>query len=231
MATMSKGILCGGRFGQEKPHALCSHCKRVDFEASEGDRCGELVNPEPEVFGPERADAIWDQRGVQNEVEHAMTNGERAYVAQVWATMAGSTCWDDAFQRIRRGEVPLRVIVLRPQQPPVVEEIAEGLPGLYSICGEPVDARRIGPRYDIWFNDLGRLNNMLANRQVAHHEIYGPFLIARNTEEGDTVSLTDADIEQLLPLAARWEILPALPCDQPSEFTVVSWDEVKGGGR
>lgn len=60
----------------------------------------------PAPFGPERAEEIWAQRGLEHEVSHAMTDGEDEYVHAVWSTMPGHTCWADAFHRIRLGKVP-----------------------------------------------------------------------------------------------------------------------------
>lgn len=55
-------------------------------------------------FGVERAEAIYAERGPFGALAD-VTPGEDAYVAALWATMPGTTCWMDAFHRIRRGEV------------------------------------------------------------------------------------------------------------------------------
>lgn len=56
----------------------------------------------PTPFGSERAEEIWAQRGQQHDLFSAMTAGEDEYVRRVWDTLGGTSCWSDAFHRIRQ---------------------------------------------------------------------------------------------------------------------------------
>lgn len=61
----------------------------------------------PTQFGSKRAAAIFAQRGMEWNLDASdMTEGERAYVKQVWESMPGNTSWNDAFLRILNGRVP-----------------------------------------------------------------------------------------------------------------------------
>jgi hypothetical protein len=42
---MKRGRYCGGRFtnGPGKRYARCVRCRRIDYEANEGDRCSFLI--------------------------------------------------------------------------------------------------------------------------------------------------------------------------------------------
>jgi len=63
----------------------------------------ENTNKTVTAFGQERAEQIWAQRDIQNNVRRVMTEGEQEYVRQVWQTMPGYTCWMDAFSSIKQG--------------------------------------------------------------------------------------------------------------------------------
>lgn len=61
---------------------------------------------EPTPFSPERAEAIYAQREpMGGSLDKFMTDGEVAFVLDIWDTMPGNTCWNDAFERIRSGVV------------------------------------------------------------------------------------------------------------------------------
>lgn len=64
--------------------------------------------PPPLPFGARRAREIWAQRRDQNDVTHAMTPAERAYVQKRWYALPGSACYMDAFLEILNG----------PEEPP-----------------------------------------------------------------------------------------------------------------
>ena len=67
-------------------------------------RLDRTVQPVP--FGPERAERLWAQRGWQNSLGRSdLTVGESNFVRAVWDTMAGGSCWMDAFHRIRQGKL------------------------------------------------------------------------------------------------------------------------------
>lgn len=59
---------------------------------------------EPAPFGQKRAEEIWQSRGIQWEVEHAMTDGELAYVTQIHDERGGEV-WMWTFLEILNGRL------------------------------------------------------------------------------------------------------------------------------
>lgn len=55
-------------------------------------------------FDRERARAIWAERGMQNTVDHVMTNDERAYIAALWDHMPNNSMWISAFFSVLNGQ-------------------------------------------------------------------------------------------------------------------------------
>lgn len=68
----------------------------------------------------ERAAYLWSKRGLQCTIprsfaekfecnpvlyEDGLTRNENDHVHIVWDTMDGSSCWQDAFHKIRKGKV------------------------------------------------------------------------------------------------------------------------------
>ena len=65
-----------------------------------------MPRAEPTPFDQKRAEELWEGRGLQWSMKH-LTPGEDSYVATVWDSMPGDTCWMDAFFSILQGRVSL----------------------------------------------------------------------------------------------------------------------------
>jgi hypothetical protein len=57
------------------------------------------------MLTPERAQAVWAQRGAQHKVEHLLTPEELAHVRKVWNHLPGNSTWMDAFQLLCKAHV------------------------------------------------------------------------------------------------------------------------------
>ena len=150
---------------------------------------------------------------------------------------------------MRKPKSKWTVIVIRPLNAPVVEQIDADLDGLYSVVGEPVDALQleeipipgydllVGGGYDLWCNDEGLVNGMSPNRMVPHPHlgevpIHGACLIARHDGEGNTVSLTEADLARWMRRAAGWPMIATpLPAPTLSSLYPRDWPDCPGCGR
>ena len=54
----------------------------------------------------ERAQEVWAQRALQNQVSHLLTKEEYDYVTALWDTIEdGRSCWMSAFFMILHGKV------------------------------------------------------------------------------------------------------------------------------
>lgn len=68
----------------------------------------EIKDVTPTPFGPCRADQIWSHREYADFPYDAATDGELAFIHEVWDTMPGSSCFMDAFSNIAQGRVNLK---------------------------------------------------------------------------------------------------------------------------
>ena len=94
----------------------------------------------------------------------------------------------------------MRVILVQPQTPPVVQEIVGDLASLQaSVAGYVEQVARDG-HVTILANEEGRLRSMAWNRAVVLSggglvEIVGPFLlVGSNPQQGVFEDLSDADV-------------------------------------
>jgi len=106
----------------------------------------------------------------------------------------------------------LRVIVCRVGQPPVVEEIATGLKPMQDIVGGYIEDVRLEGEYggagvDLYCDEEFLLKSYQPNRLIRNDlAIHGDFFISAHDEEGETVTLTDAQLAKWLAVAKSWPI-------------------------
>ena len=82
--------------GDDAVLLFCDEC----FREHRGVMVDRVSDVTPTPFGPERAQELWDARGIQWNMSH-LTPGEDAYVRQVWDTIrSDSSTWMTAFFRI-----------------------------------------------------------------------------------------------------------------------------------
>ncbi len=94
----------------------------------------------------------------------------------------------------------MRVILVNPHEPPVVQEITGDLASLKACVAGYVERIACDGHVNILANEEGRLRGMALNRAVMLSnggviEIVGPFLlIGSNPQQGVFEDLSDADI-------------------------------------
>jgi hypothetical protein len=90
--------------GDDAVLLFCEEC----YREHRGVMVDRVSDVEPQPFGPERAQELWDARGLQWSMN--LTPGEDAYVRQVWDNMkSGSSTWMDAFFRIMNANTACKV--------------------------------------------------------------------------------------------------------------------------
>jgi len=134
-----------------------------------------------------------------------------------------------------QGQPPIRVLVLRVGQAPVIEEIDTGLDAMQKIVGGYVECLVLDRHVDLWCNEDGSAMGLPLNRrfaarapelpsgldfaiflapdladpgQMGEHRIHGDFFLARHDGDGGTLSLTDEDIEKYHKVFEWAEPLP-----------------------
>jgi hypothetical protein len=98
----------------------------------------------------------------------------------------------------------IKVIMVRVGQDPMVEDMDNNLEAMQKAVGGYIEgAAMLKPNVMLMCNEEGRCIGLPANRYVLGADlIVGDFFITRHDKNGKSVSLTKADIKQLLPLVA-----------------------------
>lgn len=95
----------------------------------------------------------------------------------------------------------IKVIMVRVGQDPMVEDMDNSLEAMQKAVGGYLEGAALKPGVMLMCNEEGKLKKLPTNRYVLGADlIVGDFFITRHNKAGDNVSLTKADIEQLLPL-------------------------------
>jgi hypothetical protein len=98
----------------------------------------------------------------------------------------------------------IKVIVARVGQAPVVKDMDDTLEGMQAIVGGYVEMIMISETVDMYFHEEGRLRGFPLNRYVMdvhgnNWDILGDLFLASHDDQGETISLSDADVEKWLP--------------------------------
>lgn len=102
----------------------------------------------------------------------------------------------------------IKVIICKVGEQPEVIEIDSSLEAAQAVVGGLIECLQmngsLSSGVDLWCNEEG-LFTCEPNRLVmpAHGHstpIHGAFFLARHDSEGDTISLTDADVEEWIPV-------------------------------
>jgi hypothetical protein len=106
-----------------------------------------------------------------------------------------------------------KCIVVRPGQPPVVEDLGDDLKEWQAMVGGDIEGWHFDGRIQLICNDSRQYLplNRLAPRLGS---IHGTFFLTKADDEGETTDLTDSDIERCLTELARW---PMASVPQPSQ--------------
>jgi len=96
----------------------------------------------------------------------------------------------------------IRVIIKKPFEPAVVKEIDDGLKPLQEIVGGYIESADLPNMYNVfgYCNDEGLINGMSPNiyRPEWKDVIFGPLVFCGADEEGESISLTDEQIADVM---------------------------------
>lgn len=93
-------------------------------------------------------------------------------------------------------EMPIRVVVVRPGEAPVVEDLANGLKPMQDLVEGCIEAVPLRPDLDLICNEEGKLKGLVPNRHYRSDTIVGTFFVARaDRESGEYISVTDDDVD------------------------------------
>ena len=93
----------------------------------------------------------------------------------------------------------IRVLVCEVGKQPEVREIENDLSAMQQIVGGYIEAVGLEPQVHLICNEEGKLTGLPLNRPIlgllgGSDIVCGNFFITRHDEEGENISLTDADI-------------------------------------
>lgn len=116
----------------------------------------------------------------------------------------------------------MRVLVFRPEEPPVVQEVDNTLESMQKLVGGYIDLLTVdNDRFggiDLCVNDEGRVANLpycitvkTANGNT--HRIFGTAFLLRHDSEGESMGLRDEDIEKWNSGLVEWIDITAIVQD------------------
>lgn len=89
-----------------------------------------------------------------------------------------------------------RILVVKVGKNPEVSTIKQGLEPMQEVVGGLIEAVGLEDQLDIFCNEEGHLLHLPFNRDVGRHHIMGDFFVSRSNDDGETIDLTDADVEK-----------------------------------
>lgn len=97
----------------------------------------------------------------------------------------------------------MRVLIVEPSKEPYEKDIESGFRSLQQIVDGYIEFYNIGKGLSIVCNDEGKLMGLEGNRRVGNEIIAGTFLIVGTSKNGETISLTE---EQMQLCKARFKM-------------------------
>lgn len=88
-----------------------------------------------------------------------------------------------------------KVLVVPVGKPPVVKTILSGLEPMQKLVGGYIEQVTLTDGLGLICNEEGKLQGLTPNRNFNGDTICGDFFLSRYNEEGETVDVTDEDIE------------------------------------
>ena len=92
----------------------------------------------------------------------------------------------------------IKIVVYRVGQLPVVEEIEKGLTPMQNIVGGYIEGIPLDGTLILYCNEDGRLHGLPHNRYAIGHDICGDFFVGAVDQKGESVSLTDEEVQQVI---------------------------------
>lgn len=95
----------------------------------------------------------------------------------------------------------IKVIKFPVKSEPLVVEVDNGLRAMQAEVGGLIEIVPV-EGLDLVCNEEGLLLSLPYNRTMGGHRIHGDFILCRHDDDGEAVSVTDADIARFLPSRA-----------------------------
>lgn len=99
----------------------------------------------------------------------------------------------------------IKVVLVKVNELPIVIEIEDNIKILQDLVGGYIETVCIGENMMIICNEEGKLRNLPGNRRVGRDIIAGDFFVTARDDEGDLVSLTEAQERKALSMFAKPE--------------------------
>lgn len=106
----------------------------------------------------------------------------------------------------------IRVLKIEPGKMPYVKEMVNDLEGIQAEVGGLFECVYLEDGCIAVVNEEGKLNGMELNRRIGNDIIAGPFFICGDSEDGEFVSLTDAECEKYM---GEFKVVPEFSGDEP----------------
>ena len=106
----------------------------------------------------------------------------------------------------------IRILKIEPGKMPYEKEMVNDLEGIQAEVGGLFECVYLDDGCIAVVNEEGKLNGMELNRRIGNDIIAGPFFICGDSEDGEFVSLTDAECEKYM---GEFKEVPEFSGDEP----------------
>lgn len=106
----------------------------------------------------------------------------------------------------------IRVLKIEPGKMPYEKEMVNDLEGIQAEVDGLFECVYLEDGCIAVVNEEGKLNGMELNRRIGNDIIAGPFFICGDSEDGEFVSLTDAECEKYM---GEFKGVPEFSGDEP----------------
>lgn len=111
-----------------------------------------------------------------------------------------------------KNENKIRVLKIEPGKMPYEKEMINDLEGIQAEVGGLFECIYLRDGCIAVVNEEGKLNGMELNRRIGNDIIAGPFFICGDSEDGEFISLTDAECEKYM---GDFTEIPEFTGDEP----------------
>ena len=106
----------------------------------------------------------------------------------------------------------IQVLKIEPGKMPYEKEMVNDLEGIQAEVGGLFECVYLDDGCIAVVNEEGKLNGMELYRRIGNDIIAGPFFICGDSEDGEFVSLTDAECEKYM---GEFKVVPEFSGDEP----------------
>ena len=111
-----------------------------------------------------------------------------------------------------KNENMIKILKIEPGKMPYEKEMVNDLEGIQAEVEGMFECVYLDNNCIAVVNEEGKLNGMELNRRIGNDIIAGPFFICGDSEDGEFVSLTDAECEKYM---GEFKGIPEFSGDEP----------------